>query len=75
MNEFLEFFKKIVDSNKKMAGLKEVLIFMTHLYNAINMKKFFKYDKEAKIDYQKYYEEIDRSQPNNLYGLIFNKAL
>ena len=56
--------------NTFMAANVEMIIFGTHLTNALDIKNLFKFNPSKPVDFFKYYEKIDNENPARLAHLL-----
>lgn len=53
-----------------MTANSEMIVFGTHLTNALQIKNLFKFNPSKPVDFFKYYEKIDNENPARLAHLL-----
>ena len=60
LQKFYSFLKAyIVEADLK--GNSDVMAFLMHISNAVNIRNIFKYTREPRFDFMKYYENVSKT--------------
>ncbi|KAL4430276.1 hypothetical protein ABPG74_019435 [Tetrahymena malaccensis] len=72
--EFYTFFKQYCFEQNFLEN-QEMMAFLMHIHNATNIRSFFKYTREPKFDFMKYYEEVTRAPASLLQRILYKQQI
>ncbi|EAS06587.2 Serine/Threonine kinase domain protein (macronuclear) [Tetrahymena thermophila SB210] len=72
--EFYTFFKQYCFEQNFLEN-QDMMAFLMHIHNATNIRSFFKYTREPKFDFMKYYEEVTRAPASLLQRILYKQQI